>query len=166
MGRTGFQKNRQPDASSVDEALKALHDGDLNGMRILYAECAPSVYAFALSILKNTQDAEDALHDCFVRIWENADSYRSRGKTMAWVLTVARNLCYSQLREHARRGEIIYDRKLKEDLSVANVYLTIDELARFLLMSWLSSLLNICSMPESPKFLELAAPIISRALSP
>ncbi len=33
--------------------------------------------------------------------------------------------------KHARRGEIIYDRKLKEELSVGNVYLTIDELAQY-----------------------------------
>lgn len=33
--------------------------------------------------------------------------------------------------KRARRGEIIYDRKLKEELSVANVYLTIDSVAQF-----------------------------------
>ncbi len=33
--------------------------------------------------------------------------------------------------KRARRGEIIYDRKLKEELSVANVYLTIDAVAQF-----------------------------------
>nr|QGT50557.1 penicillin-binding protein [uncultured Elusimicrobia bacterium] len=33
--------------------------------------------------------------------------------------------------KRARRGEIIYDRKLKEELSVANIYLTIDEVAQY-----------------------------------
>lgn len=33
--------------------------------------------------------------------------------------------------KRARHGEIIYDRKLKEELSVANVYLTIDEVAQY-----------------------------------
>ena len=33
--------------------------------------------------------------------------------------------------KRTRRGEIIYDRKLKEELSVANVYLTIDAVAQF-----------------------------------
>ena len=33
--------------------------------------------------------------------------------------------------KRVRRGEIIYDRKLKEELSVANVYLTIDEVAQY-----------------------------------
>lgn len=33
--------------------------------------------------------------------------------------------------KRARRGEIIYDRKLKEELSVANIYLTVDEVAQY-----------------------------------
>lgn len=33
--------------------------------------------------------------------------------------------------KRARRGEVIYDRNLKEDVSVANIYLTIDEVAQF-----------------------------------
>ena len=33
--------------------------------------------------------------------------------------------------KHIRRGEIIYDRKLKEDVSVGNVYLTIDAVAQY-----------------------------------
>ena len=33
--------------------------------------------------------------------------------------------------KRARRGEIIYDRKLREKLSVANIYLTIDELIQY-----------------------------------
>lgn len=33
--------------------------------------------------------------------------------------------------KRARRGEIIYDRKLKEEVSVADVYLTVDEIAQY-----------------------------------
>ncbi|MBO7190645.1 MAG: penicillin-binding protein 2 [Elusimicrobiaceae bacterium] len=33
--------------------------------------------------------------------------------------------------KHARRGAIIYDRNLKEELSVGNLYLTIDEVAQY-----------------------------------
>lgn len=33
--------------------------------------------------------------------------------------------------KRARRGQIIYDRKLKEDVTVANIYLTIDEIVQY-----------------------------------
>ena len=46
-----------------------------------------AVYSFALSILKNTSDAEDALHDCFLDIYQAAEHYRPQGKPMAWIFT-------------------------------------------------------------------------------
>lgn len=47
--------------------------------------------------------------------------------------------------KRARRGEIIYDRKLKEELSVANIYLTIDELAQYYVESALKKAVETLS---------------------
>ncbi|MBQ4086169.1 MAG: RNA polymerase sigma factor [Clostridia bacterium] len=68
-------------------------------MAQLYREASPSVYAFSLSLLKNAHDAEDVLQDCFVQVFLSAGEYVSQGKPMAWILTIARNLCMSRLRE-------------------------------------------------------------------
>ena len=56
-------------------------------------------------MLKNAQDAQDALHDCFVSIHAAAPGYRGRGKAMAWILTIARNHCLHRLRERSRRAD-------------------------------------------------------------
>ena len=55
-----------------------------------------------LSILKNSQDAEDVLHDCFLGIYASAAGYRSEGKPLAWILTITRNLCLMRLREKTK----------------------------------------------------------------
>lgn len=68
----------------------------------LYQRTRTSVYGFALSILKNTQDAEDVLHDCYVNLYAAAAGYRSSGKPMAWILTITRNLCLMKLRERQK----------------------------------------------------------------
>ena len=81
----------------LDHLLK--HTDDVNSFTKLYDLTAPGIYAYALSILKNSHDAEDVLHDCFLRIRENADGYISQGKPMAWILTIAKNLCMRQLRQ-------------------------------------------------------------------
>lgn len=47
--------------------------------------------------------------------------------------------------KRARRGEFIYDRKLKEELSVANIYLTIDELAQYYVESALKKAVETLS---------------------
>ncbi len=103
------ERSRQTNNSVLDDAIEAIRNGDRNGMRHLYSECAQAVYAYALSILKKPHDAEDALHDCFLQIWEHADSYSSRGKPMAWILTITRNLCFSRLRGMERTDELPED---------------------------------------------------------
>ena len=65
-----------------------------------------AVYSFALSILKNTSDAEDALHDCFLDIYQAAEHYRPQGKPMAWIFTIVRNRCLQKLRERTRTADI------------------------------------------------------------
>ena len=71
----------------------------------IYRLTSSAVYGFALSILKNTHDSEDVLHDCYIHLYSSAASYRSVGKPMAWILTITRNLCMTKLREKKRRNE-------------------------------------------------------------
>lgn len=68
----------------------------------LYRETSTAIFAYALSILKHRQDAEDVLHDCFVQIYNSAGQYKSSGKPMAWILTITRNLCLQKFRRDAK----------------------------------------------------------------
>ena len=65
-----------------------------------------ALYGFALSVLKNAHDAEDVLHDCYVAVWNNAVQYRSQSKPMAWLITIAKNLCLGQLRAQRKTAEM------------------------------------------------------------
>ena len=77
-----FAANRKQ-ASEADVDLDALLQGISEGSQValeqLYRYTHSSVYSFALSILKNTHDAEDVLHDCYVAVWHSAGNYRSQG---------------------------------------------------------------------------------------
>ena len=86
----------------MDDLLFRIAAGEQAALAQLYEHTQASVFGFALSILKNTHDAEDVLHDCYVAVWQGAAGYRSRGKPLAWILTVTRNLCLQQLRTRSR----------------------------------------------------------------
>ena len=92
-------------AKQLDHWLAAIADGSSDALAMLYQETSSSVYAYALS-LKNSHDAEDVLHDCYLRVWTAASSYRSSGKPMAWILTIAKNLCLKQLRSRSRTEDL------------------------------------------------------------
>ena len=104
MTQVNEQKDKSPNA--LDSYIRLTAQGDSEAFARLYQATSSSVYAFALSVLKNSQDAEDALHDCYLNVYHSAAAYRSAGKPMAWILTIARNLCLQTLRERRRRAEV------------------------------------------------------------
>ena len=83
----------------LDENLiirMASNDGA--AFRELYQQTSGVVYGFAMSILRNKHDAEDVMHDAFIKIYSSAVTYRPSGNPMAWILTIVRNLCLNKIR--------------------------------------------------------------------
>ncbi len=96
-----------PDKEALlEEYMAQIAKGDHDALAALYQHTNASIYGFALSILKNASDAEDALHDCFLDIYQAAGSYRPQGKPMAWIFTIVRNRCLQKLRERGRTADI------------------------------------------------------------
>lgn len=88
--------------AQLEHWIRALSQRDRDALAELYRATSSAVYAYALSILQNPIDAEDALHDTYVSLWDCAADYRPQGKPMAWIMTVTRNLCLKQLRQQKR----------------------------------------------------------------
>lgn len=93
-------------SDQLDSYLLKIAARDSQALADLYDSTSASVYAFALSILKNSHDAEDVLHDCYLQVYSAASGYRPCGKPMAWILTITRNLCLLKLREQQRLSGI------------------------------------------------------------
>ncbi|WBU58066.1 sigma-70 family RNA polymerase sigma factor [Paracoccus sediminicola] len=71
----------------------------------LYRLTAPKLFAICLRILKNREEAEDALQDVFVKIWHSADRYQPQiASPQAWMNTVARNHAIDKLRARKPGG--------------------------------------------------------------
>ena len=94
------------DSELLDKLIFQTAAGDGDAFEKLYRLTKASVYGYAMSILKHPQDAEDVLHDCFVRLYHAAGGYTSRGKPMAWILTIAKNLCYKRLNDRSRSVQL------------------------------------------------------------
>lgn len=92
---------RKPPA--IDEEYFArIAEGDASAFAALYREAAPAVFAYALSVLKNRESAEDITQETFLKVRGAAHLYKKQGKPLAFLFTIARNLCLMQLRK-ARR---------------------------------------------------------------
>lgn len=94
--------NKKTDAKKLDLYIERIANYDKDALAGLYHMTSASVYSFALSLLKNIQDAEDVLHDTYLQVYKTAASYKSMNKPLAWILTIARNLSLMKLRNRKR----------------------------------------------------------------
>ncbi len=89
------------DQAVYDRLLRRMQQGDRAAFQSLYEAAARAVYAYALSILQNRDDAEEAMQDTFLTVWTQCGSYVPSGKPLAWIFTITRNRCYAFLRRRA-----------------------------------------------------------------
>lgn len=69
-----------------------------NRLEELVQRYETTLFRAALAILKNPQEAEDAVQDAFLRYLEKRPELRDEGHARAWLLTVCANGCKSRLR--------------------------------------------------------------------
>lgn len=94
------------DRLSDEKLLLLVAKGDQEAFHRLYQNTNKTIYGFILSITRNPQDAEEIMQETFLKIWTSAGSYRSQGKPLAWMFTIARNLCYMKFRDQKHEANI------------------------------------------------------------
>ena len=88
------------DQSRNDEALiEAIRKGDKNALNTLMARHMRAIYAFALHLCRNPEDAEDLTQETFVRCFTKAHTYKpGKVKVSTWLHTLTRNLAIDSFR--------------------------------------------------------------------
>lgn len=93
------KKKENIQALSVDEGLLAeIASGSKDAFAAFYHQTKGAVYAFALSTMKNHEEACDVMQETYLKIRSAAHLYQPMGKPMAWVFTITRNFCLMRLR--------------------------------------------------------------------
>ena len=84
----------------LDEALmEAIGKGDKDALNTLMTRHMRPIYAFALNLSRNPDDAEDLTQETFVRCWTKAHTYKpGRVKVSTWLHTLTRNAAIDAFR--------------------------------------------------------------------
>ncbi len=93
-------------SKTYEKLISEIAGGNRESFRVLYEATKDAVYGFALSILRCRQDAEDVMHDVYIKIWTQASSYSPGGKPLSWILTIVRNLSLNKLRDTRRTDDV------------------------------------------------------------
>ena len=89
-----------------EELIRAVGQGDREAFYRLYQDTARPLYSYILSLTKLTYEAEDIMQEAFLTVWTKAAVYVPQGKPLAWMFTIARNLCYMRFRERKNQADV------------------------------------------------------------
>lgn len=64
----------------------------------LYERYSKDIYKYSFSILKRSEDAEDAVQEVFMKYVENIDDYKGNCSIKTWLLVITRNYCFNRLK--------------------------------------------------------------------
>ncbi len=93
------------DRAHLATALVAAGQGSRSAFEEVYKRTSAKLFGICLRIFNDRQEAEDALQDAYVTIWNRAISYEpTRASPITWLATVTRNRAIDRLR--ARKGAV------------------------------------------------------------
>lgn len=72
---------------------------DRAAFRLLYQRTSPKLFGICLRILRDRGEAEDALQEVYVKIWQNAPKFSAMGYSpITWLAAIARNHAIDRIR--------------------------------------------------------------------
>lgn len=92
-----------------DKALMArIADQDESAFSIFCKRFLKWAYRFDFSFLQNKSEAEDAVQEKFLRIWQKANTYRMipGSKVTNYLMKIDKNICLDMVRRGYRKREI------------------------------------------------------------
>lgn len=94
-----------PDAPQLTRLLAATAAGDTRAFAELYDAAGAHLFGLLIRILRRRDWAEEALQDCFLKVWQKAATYApDKGAPLTWLMTIARYRALDLLR--AKRPEV------------------------------------------------------------
>jgi RNA polymerase sigma-70 factor, ECF subfamily len=87
------------------DALLRTGRGDRSAFETLYRATSAKLFGVCLRIFPDRAEAEEALQDAYLTIWNKAASFESgRASPISWLVAVTRNRAIDRLRARGRAG--------------------------------------------------------------
>ncbi|NWF69360.1 MAG: sigma-70 family RNA polymerase sigma factor [Chloroflexi bacterium] len=99
-----------PDTTNADEQtlIQAAQRGSLKAFNVLVLRYQDVLYSLTYRIMGDAPSASDATQEAFIAAYRQIKSYRG-GSFRAWLLRIATNSSYDELRRRKRRPAIAFE---------------------------------------------------------
>ncbi len=94
---------RMPANSDPDAVLMLrVKQGDKAAFTLLVEKYKQPVINLIARMLRDETEAEDLAQNVFVQVYKSAHRYRTSAKFSTWLFTIARNICFNEIRRRSR----------------------------------------------------------------
>lgn len=97
------------------ELIKACKKQDTNAQRELYETYAPRMMGLCMMYCKNSDAAQDMLHDGFIKVFTQIKKYSGRGSFEGWMRRVFVNTILEHFRKEKRKLQLISEMEVMEE---------------------------------------------------
>ncbi|MBK9792170.1 MAG: sigma-70 family RNA polymerase sigma factor [Sphingobacteriales bacterium] len=118
--------------------LEKLKQKDVLACKQLYLQYADAMYNVCLRILQHQAEAEDALQEAFIKVFNNIQQYRNESSIGSWIKQIVTNTClnvlkkrkiiFNELDDNVELSETESENNNETDFSIDDIKKAIEEL--------------------------------------
>ena len=102
------------------DLVKRVQAGDSKAFRALFDKYHRRAFAVAMGVVKNQDDAFDAVQEAFVKVHKNIHKFEGSSSFYTWLYRIVMNVSIDHVRRTSRRKNLEFDeRALHEQSEVA-----------------------------------------------
>ncbi|WP_037583901.1 RNA polymerase sigma factor [Stigmatella aurantiaca] len=103
--------------------VKRVRDGDQRAFKLLVERYQRKVYAVALGMLKDKEEAMDVSQEAFVKVYKYLDHFKGDSSFYTWLYRITVNICIDLIRKRTGAGgeAVEFDETQVMDVSQANI---------------------------------------------
>lgn len=97
----------QVNQTIIEEAVNQVCSGNREAFTTVIQAYERKIYTYCYYMLKSREEAEDAVQDIFVKVYQDIGRYEKRISFSAWLYKVAYHHCLDQIRKRNRWNRLI-----------------------------------------------------------
>ena len=82
---------------------------------VIYNEYAKLVYNFSLHYLHNTEDAQEATQDVFVKIYNKIEGFNNKSSLKTWIYRITINHSLDVIKSKNRKLRVLFSREYEDN---------------------------------------------------
>jgi RNA polymerase sigma-70 factor (ECF subfamily) len=101
--------------------VKRVRGGDQRAFKLLVERYQRKVYAVALGMLKDKEEAMDVSQDAFVKVYKYLDHFKGDSSFYTWLYRITANICIDRIRKRGGAEHVEFDESVATDASEARI---------------------------------------------